>query len=476
MEFKELDYRDEQCTVAGRTISYRAWRGFQYVRNPPLPKFQVMNLFAPAAFFQDAPPAHPSAPLPYDAISAPIFVPNQVGGYMPGKAGEPGLDAFKPGQPNTVFEALSHGYVVACPAIRGRSQISGKAPACVVDYKAALRYLRHFGTQIPGNPDKIITNGTSAGGAISAVLGASGNHPAYETYLEQIGAWPGSDQVWLASCYCPITNLEHADSAYEWQFAGIYSYHRQQMRENAAGRPDFMHEDGELDPARIELSRRLSQDFILYLNSLNLQVGPEKEGAEDAGRLSSQASGRSGQNGSGICLRLEADGTGSFQDYLVKKLEELAGCRIDFKAHMRQITRMKNCPAFDDLTMDSPENNLFGTPECPHQHFTTFSYQDSQAPDPHLADQDTVALLNPMTFLDPASNYLGEPATLAPHWRIRHGSHDRDTSLAISTILALRATQLGAQVDHAFPWGLPHSGDYDLPELFRLIDGLAQGT
>ena len=27
-------------------------------------------------------------------------------------------------------------------------------------------------------------------------------------------------------------------------------------------------------------------------------------------------------------------------------------------------------------------------------------------------------------------------------------------------------------VDFALPWGLPHSGDYDLEELFAWIDGL----
>lgn len=29
-------------------------------------------------------------------------------------------------------------------------------------------------------------------------------------------------------------------------------------------------------------------------------------------------------------------------------------------------------------------------------------------------------------------------------------------------------------VDFALPWGLPHSGDYDLEELFAWIDGLGK--
>ena len=30
----------------------------------------------------------------------------------------------------------------------------------------------------------------------------------------------------------------------------------------------------------------------------------------------------------------------------------------------------------------------------------------------------------------------------------------------------------GCDVDFALPWGIPHSGDYDMEELFSWIDGL----
>ena len=32
----------------------------------------------------------------------------------------------------------------------------------------------------------------------------------------------------------------------------------------------------------------------------------------------------------------------------------------------------------------------------------------------------------------------------------------------------------GFDVDFAYPWGLPHSGDYDLDELFGWIDDLCR--
>ena len=47
---------------------------------------------------------------------------------------------------------------------------TGKAPACIVDYKAAVRYLHAFAKDLPGDEEKIITNGTSAGGRRKYVL------------------------------------------------------------------------------------------------------------------------------------------------------------------------------------------------------------------------------------------------------------------------------------------------------------------
>ena len=43
----------------------------------------------------------------YDLLSAPVFMPNTVGGYMPGPADEPGANPFLQGKPNTIFRALT---------------------------------------------------------------------------------------------------------------------------------------------------------------------------------------------------------------------------------------------------------------------------------------------------------------------------------------------------------------------------------
>lgn len=394
MVFEKDAYIVEEITLFGQTIRYRAWRNIPYVEKPAVPEYQRLNLFAPEAFFAG------ENVNGYTLSTAPVFVPNTVGGYMPGASDEPKEDRHHPGQANAVFRALQHGYVVAAPAIRGRSQAGGQAPACIVDYKAAVRWLHCFARDLPGDETKIITNGTSAGGAISALMGAAGNHPDYEPYLREIGAADASDAIFAASCYCPITNLDHADMAYEWQFAGVYDYHRRHMRKDEGDRPSFEAVDGELNDLQRESSQALA-------------------------------------------------------------------AAMDFAAYVRDITRMKTAPAFDELTMASPENNLFGNPEQPYRHFTAYSAAHSLQ-DGSIAPAELVKLMNPMYYLaDPA-------AAKAPHWRIRHGECDRDTSLAISAILTLKLREYGYPVDYHSPWAVPHSGDYDLDELFAWIDSICR--
>lgn len=120
--------------------------------------------------------------------------------------------------------ALAAGYVVVSPGARGRDNVTsageyyGKAPAAIVDRKAAVRYVRFNTGRIPGNTDWIITSGSSAGGALSALLGASAGSSLYESYLTELGAVDATDAVFASADYCPITDLERADAAYEWMF------------------------------------------------------------------------------------------------------------------------------------------------------------------------------------------------------------------------------------------------------------------
>jgi len=76
--------------------------------------------------------------------------------------------------------------------------------------------------------------------------------------------------------------------------------------------------------------------------------------------------------------------------------------------------------------------------------------------------------MNPMPYIGQINT------TTAKHWRIRHGTKDKDTGLAISVILATRLQNNGIDVNFELPWERPHSGDYDLEELFSWVDSICK--
>ncbi|PSJ79154.1 alpha/beta hydrolase, partial [Neisseria iguanae] len=109
------------------------------------------------------------------------------------------------------------------------------------------------------------------------------------------------------------------------------------------------------------------------------------------------------------------------------------------------------------------ENQLFGNANTDKQHFTAFAMENSTAQNAALANAQDIKMMNPL-------NYIGDPkAQTSQNWRIRVGTNDRDTSLAVSAVLAAKLQNNRLQVDYALPWGVPHSGDYDLDELFAWI-------
>ncbi|MCR4429646.1 MAG: hypothetical protein NUV45_01350 [Tepidanaerobacteraceae bacterium] len=448
--FNDSNYAVKTSDFEGKTIAYRAYENIVYVSNPVDADYEVMNIYIPEEYFGGKSIGN------YNAETAPIFFPNMVGGYMPAKPGSPGVD--NAGNPNAILMALSKGYVVAAPGARGRTlqgengTFTGKAPACIVDLKAAVRYLRYNDEIMPGSAERIVSNGTSAGGALSALLGATGNNADYAPYLEEIGAANEPDDIFAASCYCPITNLDNADTAYEWLFNGINDY-------------DFRGTKGTLTEDQIKVSNQLKAMFPAYLNSLGLKKAD------------------------GTALTLDLNGDGTFKDYVKsfviasaqKALDngtDLSGLDwitinngtvtdIDFEKYAVYATRMKPAPAFDALDLSSFENSLFGTAAVDNQHFTKFS-QENSTKDGSIADAKIIKMMNPM-------NYIGtEGTTTAKYWRIRHGAVDRDTSLAIPVILATKLENEGFDVDFMLPWGQGHGGDYDLDELFDWIDRITK--
>lgn len=448
---------DNYESLSFEGFSCRAWKDLPYCA-APADDIQRLHLYAPECYFEGG------VINGYTLHTAPIFLPNTVGGYMPGEPAEAGFDAD--GRPNTVLQALMHGYVVACAGIRGRStkNNAGRAPALIVDMKAAIRYLRHNAAAIPGDTERMITNGTSAGGALSALAGASGNAEGYGAYLEAIGAANERDDIFAASCYCPIINLENADAAYEWQFSGERSYSGWQGQ-------------GEMSDEQMELAKQLKALFPAYVNGLCLRDGAgrsltlNEDGSgpmRDAVKSCIIAAARheldTHRSAEGLPGLMVPGSRVEEQPFLHMENGEIT--ELDWDAYVRAITRMKPTPAFDALGLTTAENELFADADGESRHFTAFSHARS-ASDGAMAEETVIRLVNPMAQL--------QSPGLTRHWRIRHGAWDRDTSLAISFMLATRLRMLGCDVDYHLPWGLPHSGDYDLEELFGWIDGLCRG-
>lgn len=464
LTFDSENYITKTLEVDGQTISYRAYEGIIYVTNPVDTTVQKLNFYVPSAYYEG------ESINDFTVESAPIFLPNNIGGYMAAKPGSPGMG--RGGSVNAAAVALSKGYVVASPGARGRTSESvegvftGKAPAHIVDLKSAVRYLRFNDEAMPGDAEKIISNGTSAGGALSTLLGATGNNSEYDSYLKKAGAADARDDIFAVSAYCPITNLDHADMAYEWQFNGYNDYTKMNFSRDEDGNFTRTMVESSITKEQQEISALLKAEFPEYVNSLELN--------DENGNL----------------LTLDSDGEGSFKElvksyviasaqteldagadlssytFLTIKNGDVTG--IDFDKYLTYITRMKTPPAFDALDQSSPENQEFGTATIDKQHFTEFGLEHSLAENSSLADAQLVKMMNPMYYI------ADEGTQPAKHWRIRHGTKDRDTSLAISAILATKLKNLGYDVDYALPWDVPHSGDYDLDELFTWMDSITK--
>ncbi len=253
----------------GQTVKYKAYEKLWYVTHVEDTTYQYMNVYVPEGATQQSP----------------IFFKNNIGGYMPSLPGTVSAG-------DATGMALLRGYVVAIPGARGRMSYvmkgkkkvyNGKAPAAILDLKAAIRYLRHFDQEMPGDAEKIVSDGTSAGGAMSALVGASGNNPVYEPLLEMMGAAKERDDIFAAVCFCPITDLAHADMAYEWLYGNTDSRkandaaHRQVTREEAALFPAYVQSLG----LKLQDGTPLTADN--YLDFIKRELIRAAQIAKDAG-------------------------------------------------------------------------------------------------------------------------------------------------------------------------------------------------
>ena len=457
LRFDASKYTTQQVTQGDQTLTVRAYEGIVYVANPVEEQYQQLNLYIPEAYFNG------ETINGFNAQTAPIFFPNGVGGYMPAKPLSLTGGKFKDTN-NSLIMALSKGFVVASPGARGRTSATGKAPAVIVDLKAAVRYLKYNDKEIPGDANKIISNGTSAGGASSALLGASGDQADYEPYLKELGAAPATDAIFAVSAYCPITNLENADKAYEWQFGNLSQYKTMEvsMLDYNVQRT---YKTGTFTAEQAKVSADLRKDFPAYLNSLQLKDSKGK-------RLTLNSKGEGSfkellkQTIIAAAEKAQKEGT-DLSQYSFLTLKNGKVTAINWEGYITYMERHKSPPAFDALDLSTGENQLFGDSTTDKKHFTPYALKNSTT-ESQMADANIVKLMNPMSFIGKKNSHLPK------YWRIRHGAKDSDTSAAISLILATTLQNHHYAVDYALPWDKPHSGDYDLEELFDWAEKISR--
>lgn len=464
-------------TAAGKKeVTYRSYMHILYVSKPIDKDYQSLNVSVPIKIDGKE----------VDATNAPVLFVNGVGGYMSASNADNGGDRRvgdmgtpPPGAPGNGIPgqmpdggapggmpprgprpggmatgssrsdmALAAGYVVVSPGCRGRDNKAadgtfyGKAPAAVVDLKAAVRYIRHNKGIIPGNVEQIISVGCSAGGAISAVLGASGNSPMYDSYLKAIGAADERDDVFGCACYSPITDLEHADGAYEWMYGTTPT------------------NSGLVDQG---LSYELKMIYAGYQASLKLQ----------------------GKNGFGL-LTAENYGEYLLKYYLIPSANKYLGGLTDekrkiylkknkwiiwknneatfsFKDYVASVGRMKALPAFDDFDSQKPEPNEFGSATVASRHFSEFSLRHSAGNANATLDPEVILLrnlMNPMYFVGQKNSGC------AAKWWLRNGTKDNDTSQPIMVNLATNLeNNLHRDVNAWDFWDAGHCQDDD-PDSF----------
>ncbi len=467
LTFNPNDGEEAELTMPdGEVVRYTAYEHLYYVRNVEDTAYQYLNVYVPEGATR----------------TTPILLRTYIGGYMSAKARRPQAG-------DATGRALKEGYVVVIPGSRGRNSVqdstyTGRAPKGLLDLKAAVRYLRLFDREMPGNAERIIIDGTSAGGAMSALVGATGNHPAYDEMLSDMGAAKEKDDVYAAICFCPITDLEHADMAYEWLFNGTSSRQR----------------SAQLLP----ISNQLKEQFPNYINSLNLK---DWDGnpvtADNYIDLLRKELIRSAQTAKNAGADISDTLGFSFNEERMGGMPPINGGKkmalpamhapqpqrgeyvvgLDIQRYLNYVANtqpLKTAPAFDTKGVlgqrASAENEEFGDADGNSVNFTVYSaYKNGKDLPKEVVDN--VYLMNPMNFIGEMEATDGKSKaksehTLAPHWYIRHGARDRDTGFPVPLNLALKLNEAGCDVNFIFAWNRPHSGDYALDELFGWLKSI----
>ena len=488
--------------------------GVVYVANPASLDYETLGIYVPGAYLEASANGD-------GTYTASVKSDAQVGQFTAATApyvlpvNTPGFNASQ--APTWLADGIANytqaGMIYLQPGIRGRDnttdsqgqEVVGGAPWGVTDLKAAIRYVRYNKDVLPGDTDKIVSFGHSGGGAQSAILGASGDSTLYNPYLEALGAAmkdkegnPISDAPYGTMTWSPITSLDYADAAYEWNLG-------QFADSNTRAEGTFTQ----------ALSQDLAKEYANYINQLGLKhegqaltLAESSEGIYTQGSYATYLEGVVNQSLNNFLADTSfpytSDGAGpggstesvtyeTAQAYIDSLNAETQWVTYDAATNTAKIssladfakyvkTASKSVPAFDALDRSLAENAVFGVADANELHFDQLVarlLKNNQAKYESLTDWNsqyvtdfesdlaktdslgkTIAerqdLYNPMFYL--TSAYSGyQTSKPAPHWRIRSGLSQGDTALTVETNLALalenQANGAVKSVDFATVWG-----------------------
>ena len=486
--------------------------GLSYTANPADERYETMGIFIPGAYMNGTENEDGSYTLTvnkkgsisgYTAQTAPFIMPIETPGYA---AANPPA-----GYNSTVKTYTDAGYIYIWSGARGREH---GAPSGVTDYKAAIRYTRYNKDRLPGNTAAFFSYGMSGGGAQSVLLGATGDSALYTPYLEAIGAVMNeSDAIMGSQSWCPITNLNIADEAYEWEMGvtrtGLTIDMRSLSNRLGAAFAAYINELGLTDERGTVLTLTQSADSLYHAgsyydylkttieNSLNAflagtsfpytpGVRPERTGSGNPGSNPNGNPGAttsSGQSSNPYKVPLNTT-YATAEDYIAALNAKGKWVAYDSSANTVKISSIeafmravknaaKSVGAFDDLNRAQGENILFGFGDGKGIHFDPIDpdllketdYEAAFTED--LGKTDALGksisiradMYNPMYFL--CRYYKGyKKSTPAKYWRIRSGIFQGDTALSTETTLALALKAYGPgvkSVDFETVWGQGHT-------------------
>lgn len=158
----------------------------------------------------------------------------------------------------------------------GNTVYTGDAPSCLVDQKAATRFVKYnmLLGNLPGCVDYFVSTGGSGGAAHASMFAATSNNPDFYDYEIKAGAvgvyecedgsysttitidgmdYELSDGAWGCVAYSAITTLYDADScmAFEYFLDTEYTFNT---------------------PFQAQLAEYLAADYMGYINDQNLSV------------------------------------------------------------------------------------------------------------------------------------------------------------------------------------------------------------